>query len=101
MILYHAKYAIMMLGDGVLVLPVLLVSLIIGVAFVWNPCRFGQKWCPLNYSVEWGTQGYNKIKDGVPFSIMGERLPLEFGAVESFGGEGECNFLYETVSEKL
>lgn len=41
--------------------------------------------------------GIYKIKNGIQFFIMGERLSLEFGAVESLGGEREWNFLYATV----
>lgn len=40
----------------------------------------------------------HKRKDGAPFFIMGKRLSLVFGAVESLGGERELNFPYETVS---
>lgn len=37
MILYHSKYALMMLGDGVLILPILLVSLIVSVVLYGTP----------------------------------------------------------------
>lgn len=90
------------LGDGVLILPVLLVALIISVAFVWNPCRFGRKCCILNYSVEWRTQAHNKSKDGAPFSSWGKDYHLCLVLLSPLEEKGNRTSLTkQSVSENL
>lgn len=101
LIFCRSKCAVIMLGDGVLILPVLLVSLIISVAFVWNPCRFGGIWCILNYSVEWKSQD-TKGKMVLPSSSWGKDYLLCLVLLSPLEEKGNwTSLMKQSVLEKL